>query len=727
MIKKLAISTIAATVLATSVSLPSLHAQAPAQPLNPQGTLKPEPFADVPPDHWAYNAVEFLRQQGLTEGYPDRTFMGKRPMTRYEFAQTLARMIPGILAKVQPAEGVTQEQLNSAIEGVKSQMMTPEQVREIVKEELAKQAPVAPGVTPEQLATLQRLVNEFRDELARLGVDVDSLKKQIADLTNRVDAIEQELARRPVLTGTANVIGKIGWKSPQTATAIPGVFRTVFDHDGRPLSEGTNALTPVLPYYDLDLGVDAHPTSKLRVGAVLNVGNYLSSYRTFHPWTAEGPSEVTPYKVFIQSPVHFFGEGDVTVGRQGLAPMSPYTFWAIDPDTYTYLAREDSGEIVSWGLNTDLNFGSAKFRAFAGVDPLDGRLLPINLYPDLGGLGTVLGDRNAAILSIRNFAGASLGFGSRVKPIDLLLPVGTATPLATRKTNAAVADEEETGLNFGPFRNMGLGLNWLIAAGDRSRVVEDANAQVYGINGQVGIGPIKILGEAAAGITSTGGVARPRALDADEVDAFDVRGYWNIGLGSFADLNLGGGWRRVETGYLVPGYWGVIGSWKNPRGIQGPLGEITIPFHGGEGSWLNNLALKGSAEFYTGDEDNPVTPVNEKDLHTDRYLAGLQFGLTSRDTVDFGWEQVFRNFLSGVAGGTFTTVTGGVAGSPLVGTRIKNTESYWNFGIGHNFTDDVAVKLLYQIVDYRKFTVDDSNQPANYRGYVATAQVGVRF
>jgi len=68
-----------------------------------------------------------------------------------------------------------------------------------------------------------------------------------------------------------------------------------------------------------------------------------------------------------------------------------------------------------------------------------------------------------------------------------------------------------------------------------------------------------------------------------------------------------------------------------------------------------------------------------------------------------------------------------VGGSPLVGTRIKNTETYINFGIGHNFTEDINLALVYQLVDFGKYDVDVSNQPANYRGYVASAQVGVRF
>ena len=51
------------------------------------------PFADVPTDHWAYDAVNELAQRGIVNGYPDSTFGGKRALTRYEFAVAIQRML----------------------------------------------------------------------------------------------------------------------------------------------------------------------------------------------------------------------------------------------------------------------------------------------------------------------------------------------------------------------------------------------------------------------------------------------------------------------------------------------------------------------------------------------------------------------------------------------------------------------------------------------------------
>ena len=50
-------------------------------------------LVDVPSGHWAEDAVEKLIDSGLVEGYPDKTFKGDRPLTRYEYAMVVSRML----------------------------------------------------------------------------------------------------------------------------------------------------------------------------------------------------------------------------------------------------------------------------------------------------------------------------------------------------------------------------------------------------------------------------------------------------------------------------------------------------------------------------------------------------------------------------------------------------------------------------------------------------------
>ena len=49
------------------------------------------PFSDVTPDSWAYQAVSQLAAAGIVNGYPDGTFKGQNDITRYEMAQMIAK------------------------------------------------------------------------------------------------------------------------------------------------------------------------------------------------------------------------------------------------------------------------------------------------------------------------------------------------------------------------------------------------------------------------------------------------------------------------------------------------------------------------------------------------------------------------------------------------------------------------------------------------------------
>ena len=47
-------------------------------------------FQDVPPNHWAYEAVTSLAKDGIITGYSDGSFQGEKLITRYEMAQIVA-------------------------------------------------------------------------------------------------------------------------------------------------------------------------------------------------------------------------------------------------------------------------------------------------------------------------------------------------------------------------------------------------------------------------------------------------------------------------------------------------------------------------------------------------------------------------------------------------------------------------------------------------------------
>lgn len=102
-------------------------------------------FSDVQPTDWAFQALQSLVERyGCIAGYPNSTYRGNRAMTRYEFAAGL----------------------NACLDRVNELIATA----------------TADLVTKQDLATLQRLQEEFSAELATLRGRVDGLEARTSEL-----------------------------------------------------------------------------------------------------------------------------------------------------------------------------------------------------------------------------------------------------------------------------------------------------------------------------------------------------------------------------------------------------------------------------------------------------------------------------------------------------------------------------------------------------------------
>ncbi|MHB9026763.1 MAG: S-layer homology domain-containing protein, partial [Armatimonadota bacterium] len=74
-----------------------------------------QPFSDVPPNHWASVAVAKLAQVGVFEGTTLAKFEGRRPMTRYEVAVALARLLTYVEQQGGDGGNVTIDQIRNLI------------------------------------------------------------------------------------------------------------------------------------------------------------------------------------------------------------------------------------------------------------------------------------------------------------------------------------------------------------------------------------------------------------------------------------------------------------------------------------------------------------------------------------------------------------------------------------------------------------------------------------
>ncbi len=167
-----------------AIVAPGLMASAHAQDAAPAGGMAKE-FQDVPVGHWAYPALQKLAAAGVLEGYPPiGDYRGKKPMTRYEFAVAIAR----ILDRIPPA--------NAAVafdpSGLQSQI------------DALNKRPI-PDITRAQTQDLiDALRREFADELARLD-------GRVTVIENRVDKLENRVAAPPRMTVAASFLHRRGF------------------------------------------------------------------------------------------------------------------------------------------------------------------------------------------------------------------------------------------------------------------------------------------------------------------------------------------------------------------------------------------------------------------------------------------------------------------------------------------------------------------------------------
>ncbi|OYQ64038.1 S-layer protein [Pseudanabaena sp. SR411] len=178
-------STVASTETKTTIPQVSSETQLKAIATDPiaQNVTSVSQLSDVRPTDWAFTALQSLVERyGCIAGYPDSTFRGKQATSRYEFAAGL----------------------NACLD----------KINEIIS------AGLADKVSKEDLATLQKLQEEFAAELATLRGRVDALDAKTAKLE------AQQFSTTTKLSGEAifSVSGATGANPNNSGTNTNIVF-----------------------------------------------------------------------------------------------------------------------------------------------------------------------------------------------------------------------------------------------------------------------------------------------------------------------------------------------------------------------------------------------------------------------------------------------------------------------------------------------------------------------
>jgi predicted porin len=551
---------------------------------------------DVPPGHWAYQSIEQLVQLGIIEGFPDGTFRPNRTMTRAEFAQAIARAYRNIDERLRALDRRINEINRPQGDGQQPPTDTSGLQRQI--EELRKQIDELKKLN-EAIQTLQRLAQTFQQELAGLGVDVDTLKRDFASLRARVEALEGK-EEKFKMSGdlTFGVYG---------AHSIDG--NDVYTLNRTRLGSG-KFLEEIAVPHELGLTFSGQLNDEVTGSATFILGNYLpyvrgagkSALTTFTGPYAIGNTDIVIWEAFVKAPIDLFGaKVDVTVGRYP-AKITPFTLQRIKPDYYLNFPRYGDGAFRVDGGALGFNFDTFRLNLWAAQ---------VNQQSN-NGVFNVLGFQNhnsTTSAPMEQMAGARLEF-------DAIR--GEGTNLTVGATYYAAGIGANQNFTFVP--------SGIVAANiDRVDVFgADIKAKFAGFNIGVEYAQSDFLRDTN------------RVLSKDNW-ALDA----NLGYNFGPNLGITAGYREVRPYFAAPGAWGRVGYLYNPSDLRGFYAGVNYTASEDLKINLSGAFLEGTGRVANGYRTNDELI---------QVLAGVDYRLSERFTVSLNYEGVFWN-LQGSGGG----------------------------------------------------------------------------
>jgi predicted porin len=540
---------------------------------------------DVPPGHWAYQSIEQLVQLGIIEGYPDGTFRPNRTMTRAEFAQAIARAYRNIDERLRALDRRISEIRPQSDQQVDTSALE-RQINELRAqiEELKK--------LNEAIQTLQRLAQTFQQELAGLGVDVDTLKRDFASLRARVEALEGK-EEKFKMSGdlTFGVYG---------AHSIDG--KDVYTFNRTTIGSGKFLQEIAVPH-ELGLTFSGQINDEVTGSATFILGNYLpyvggsgkSAATSFTAPYAIGNTDIVIWEAFVKAPIDIFGaKVDVTVGRYP-AKITPFTLQRIKPDYYLNFPRYGDGAFRVDGGALGFNFDTFRLNLWAAQ---------VNQQSN-NGVFNVLGFQNhnsTTSAPMDQMAGARLEFDA-IRGEDTNMTIG-ATYYAA---------------GIGPGQNFQFGT--LVTT---TPAVNIDRADVFGADIKARFAGFNI-GVEYAQSDFLNGTSRVLSKDNWALDA-------NLGYNFGPNLGITAGYREVRPYFAAPGAWGRIGYLYNPSDLRGFYAGVNYT-----ASQDLKINLSGSFLEGTGRVANGYSTNDE----LIQVLAGVDYRLSERLNVSLNYEGVF--------------------------------------------------------------------------------------
>jgi len=669
-------------------------------------------FPDVPDNHWAYEALARLKKDGLLVGYPDGLFRGNRPASRYELAVA-------IHATYVHLKSIT-DGLQAEIDQLKNAGTVDLQPLKDAIAQLQDEVNNMKGWGSD-IDNLKKLADQFQKELASLGVDVEGLKRDLADLAKRVGVLEAH--RLPIdIHGEADMFLIAGASSSHR----PGI--TV---DGRPVGVIAppgygGALAPAgmdrdsTIYHELDLAIKSNNDTGPKWHGDLVIGNMLGGtepgggtgpgmgqFRNAGAGFSQSASNAGPFStgtesVYVQDLAVDF---DTSIVGQGLAAelgrtgysIDPYIFQRPDTNPYFQNDRWSNGKWYFDGGILGFHFGGVRLDAFGGkADDLTSTASPLTYQPMV--VGKVGHGQSIFGLTQNNPYSGVPGSGIPVNEdlgLNLKIPLGQNGKLDL----AYVWFESNTGISA-----TGMQTGPAPAPNPSGASTSVANrADVYGGDLKWNFGSLVFDGGYSASELKSG---NSNLTNKDNYA-------WHAQL-AYDSQKWGAqvGYRSIQAQFAAPGDWGRIGTWWNPTDIQGPEANLHLNL-----SSTVKLTVAGEWDEGTGTTFNlPKSyggAANTGLSHSDtlqHYTAELGFRLNDAWNATLGTELVYFKIPQ----------TGG--------TNLNPTEQWYNLGLGYSLSDQARLSFLYQYsnADF-KGSANPFGAGSKATGSLLTTQLTVKF
>lgn len=536
-------------------------------------------FPDTPENHWAYEALREMKNNGLLVGYPDGLFRGQRPASRYEMAVAIHATYKHLKNIADGLDGRIND-LKRQVDGIRPGTSGVSQADfDNLKNALSQLQSQVGNMRAwgDDIANLKRLAATFERELSSMGVDVEALKKGMSDLADRVGALEKR--KLPVdIHGDVNFFGIGGYSdSPEFGVTV----------DGRPTGwgRGSKSGLPVGATEDMSIFHEAAVTLSgtndegPKWGGTIVFGNMLEGFGnqselwSGSPFNDSGSSDVYIQNAWVKFDTSLVGQNfGATIGRIE-KKVGPYIFQRIDNTPYFANERWDNRHYSFDGADLSFKFGQANLDVFGGRTSNHRTTNGVDLQPLMAGG-----------LSIDRMLGVTL--------------------------NVPLTDQGD------------LNLAYLWLDSDNGSTSNGNRVNVFG--GDVGF--------KFGGVKLSGGYSQSNLnYNTSTINDDDSAAWWVKAGISGSKWGLTGFYRTIEPNFSAPGDWGRLGWIYNPTDIKGYGAYAHYDL-------TDSVRLMALAEMYEG-ADTASSSLTSDD-NVNRYMAGLGYKINGSWQFGLGYEQV---------------------------------------------------------------------------------------